>query len=319
MQRVGQHKNKILKRALELKADAVWLVDSDLILDRTVLTSLIACDRPITCAVYWTRWSRQTTETQKVWASPQVWLRNPYFLDGRGMDEPTFRAKLVERQLTRVWGQGACTLIARKVLEAGIDFSPAPEIPQQGLMAGEDRQFCIKAERGHIDMWADPWPDIFHIYHRADHVALIPDLQARLSVEHPQSPVIGDLVNVVLTALEPIPTTNGWSQVAPQHVRGRLGTLALLPELEQVILQLTRGQETIVPVHMPIHYPMPYLRGRRRLIRVQLVDCKPFGYPPILEEDLHVLPNRPQDLVSLTPQQVQAVLESPAKLELVTT
>lgn len=309
MRRVGQHKNKLLKRALELKADAVFLVDADVLLDRTILTSLIACDKPIACAVYWTRWTRQTTETQKIWSGPQCWLRHPYFLDGRGMDEATFRSKLVKRELTRVWGQGACSLISRRVLEAGIDFAPAPDFPQVGLQAGEDRQFCIKAERAHLDMWADPWGDSFHVYHRTDDVPRIPEMLERLGQVHPQSPKLGDLVNIVLTALEPIPANNGWAQVAPQHVRGRLGTIAMLPELEAAILGLTRGQEVIVPVHVPIHYPAPYLRGRRRLIRVQLIDTKPMCYPPVLEQDLYAVgASAPIELTALTPQQTAALL-----------
>lgn len=321
MRRVGQHKNKLLKRALELKADAVFLVDADVLLDRTVLTSLIACDKPIACAVYWTRWSRQTTETQKIWASPQVWLRHPYFLDGRGMDEATFRSKLVKRELTRVWGQGACSLISRRVLEAGIDFAPAPDFPQVGLNAGEDRQFCIKAERSHLDMWADPWGDSFHVYHRADDVPRIPEMLERLGQVHPPSPKLGDLVNVVLTALEPMPQRQPdgsirWMQIAPQPVRGRLGTIAMLPELEAAILGLTRGQEVIVPVHVPIHYPDAYLRGRRRLIRIQLIDTKPLCYPPVLEDDLYMTPaSAPIELTALTPQQAAAIVNGAAPAE----
>lgn len=318
MVRVGANKNKILRRALELKADAVWLVDNDLLLDRTVLASAIACEKPIVCSVFWTRWSRQTTETQKVWASPQVWLRHPYFLDGRGQDEATFRQKLVSRAVTRVWGQGACSLIARRVLEAGIDFSPAAEVPQSGLMAGEDRQFCIKAERAHLDMWADPWSDIFHIYHRADDVPRIEEMAARLGAEHPQTPKVGDLVNVVLTALEPVQTNNGWAQIPPQPVRGRLGAIPLMPELEDALLGMTRGQDIIVPVHCPAHHPLPYFRGRRRLIRVHLVDCKPNQSSPVLEDDLHMRPHGTAvDLAVVSPAQAEGLAETSRELELV--
>lgn len=309
MHRMGQHKNKILRRTRELKADGVWLVDSDLILDRTVLTSLLACDRAITCGVYWTKWQRQVSETQRIWASPQVWLRHPYLLDGRGMDEAAFRQRLMDRQLTRVWGQGACTLLSRKVLDAGIDFSPVPEIKQEGLMAGEDRQFCIKAERGHIDMWADPWIDAFHIYHRATQLAQIPDMMDRLGTEHPQTAKIGDLVNVTLTALEPIPAGNAWNQVGPQHVRGRLGTIPMLPELEDAILSLPRGGEVIVPVHCAASHPMPYLRGRRRLIRVQFVDCKANRPAPVLDEDVYTAKGGASiDWATMTAPQMAAIL-----------
>jgi len=123
-------------------------------------------------------------------------------------------------------------------------------------------------------------------------------------------------VNVVLTALEPIPVNNGWQQVAPQHVRGRLGTIAMLPELEAAILGLTRGQEVIVPVHLPIHYPMPYLRGRRRLVRVQLVDCKKNCAAPVLEDDLYMTAaSAPIELSALTPQQTAAILNGHAPKE----
>src|SRR6185436_17038531 len=109
-------------------------------------------------------------------AGPQVWLRHPYQLDGRGLDVAKFRRKLVNREVTRVWGQGACSLIRMPVLHAGIDFTHIPNEPaiQQGMMVWEDRHFCIRAERGHIDMWADPWADIFHIYHQPEDVNLIP-------------------------------------------------------------------------------------------------------------------------------------------------
>ena len=289
--RVGQNKNKILRRATELRADAIWLSDADLIMDRTTFASLWAVERPIACAVYWTHWNRSGSETRRAVAAPQVWLRHPYLLDGRGMEEWEFRDKLIRRQLTRVWGQGACTLLRTPVVHAGITFEQIQGEPAllQGLMAGEDRHFCIRAERAHVEMWADPWPDIFHIYHQPEDLALAPAMAARLGTAHPERPMLGDLVSLRLDALEPFPQPNGqWARVAPQFVRGRLGALNVLPELEEAILGLRRGQDATVPVHVPVSYPMPYLRGRRRLIRVELIDCKPLQWPPVLERDILV-------------------------------
>ena len=54
MRRVGANKNKIITRALELSVDAIFFADADLILDRTTLASLIAAEKFITTAVYWT-------------------------------------------------------------------------------------------------------------------------------------------------------------------------------------------------------------------------------------------------------------------------
>ncbi len=312
MRRVGANKNKIIRRALELKADALWLVDADLILDRTVLASLLATEKPITTAVYWTHWTKRGFETRQIHAAPQVWLRHPYELSGRGMDEAEFRQKLISKELTRVWGFGACTLITRKVLEAGINFDVLPDVPQQGLMAGEDRHFCIRTERAHIEAFADPWPDVFHIYHADQHVPMIPEMVKRLSTPHPTKATLGDLVSLKLEALEPVPHANNqWQQMPRQHVRGRLGQIALMPELEEAVHSMTRGETKIVPVHFPTSHPLAYFRGRRRLIRLSLVDCKPLSWPPILENELYLGPKsgRWVDHTTLTNEQHLGIRE----------
>lgn len=290
MRRVGANKNKIIRRALELKADALWFADADLILDTTTFASLWATEKPIATAVYWTHWTKRGFETRQIHAAPQVWLTHPYNLSGRGMDEAEFRQKLINRELTQVWGYGACTVIRRAVLEAGINFDPVPDIPQQGLMAGEDRQWCVRAERAHVPAFADPWPDIFHVYHADEHIPQIPEMQKRLSQKHPTKATLGDLVSLKLEALEPVPTPQGIRGVDRQHIRGRLGTIALMPELEEAVYSLERGQTRIVPVHFPVHHPQPYFRGRRRLIRLTLVDVKPLQYPPVLDAELYVGP-----------------------------
>src|SRR3989454_201305 len=313
MRRVGANKDRILRRALEIRADAVWLVDADLLLDTTTLSSLCAADKPIACAVYWTHWQKQAAETRQSHAAPQVWLRHPYQLDGRGQDEFEFRRKLLSRGLVRVWGQGACTLLRKHVIENGLNFSPLPEPQfQQGLMAGEDRQFCVKAERAHIEMWADTWPDIFHIYHLPNDLERIPDLSRRLSAAHPRTASLGCLVSARVTALEPLPGPNNtWHQAPTHSLRGRLGSVALLPELEEALYTLERGQERIVPVHVPLDYPVPYMRGKRRLLKVKLVDVKPYGFPPVISDELFVgaYSGKWQDSAALTEQQLVGLEE----------
>lgn len=288
MSRVGRNKNLIIRRALELKADYLFFADADLILDRTTIRSLLSVEKPIATACYWTRWSKQGSETQRIHAAPQVWLQHPYQLFGRGLEEAEFRYALANREITKVWGYGACTLIRREVLEAGVSFEYLPDVPQTGLMAGEDRHFCIRAERKHIDAWADPWPDIFHIYHDDD-VAKIPDMVGRLGASHQQSPKVGDLVSLRLRPLEPVPVGPGRYHL-PQPVmpRGRLGALPLAPEIEETVVGMTRGEKRIVRVHFPIYATAPFLRGRTRLIEVSLVDCKPNGFPPVLEDEVYV-------------------------------
>lgn len=306
MARVGENKNRIIQFALNAKADALWFIDADLIMDRTTFTSLDACKRPIVSAVYWTHWSKQLNEQQPRVAGPQVWLRHPYQLDGRGMDQAEFRQKLLSRGVHRVWGFGACTLISRAVLEAGVDFSYLADVPLQGLMAGEDRHFCIHAERKHVDAYADCWPDVFHIYHGDTDVQRIPEMAARLGASRGDRARLGDLVSLRLRPLEPIPIGPGRLQRAnPTLLRGRLGSLRLIPEVEEAVYATARGERTIVRAHFPTHYPVPMLRGRSRLIEVTVIDVRPYGFPPVVEDELHVSTNSGawRDRSTLTPAQ----------------
>jgi hypothetical protein len=291
MARVGANKNRIIQRALDLKADYLLLCDSDTILDRYTIRSLLDAEKPIVTAVYWTKWSKQKSETNKIYAGPQVWLRNPYEMSGRGMDEAEFRDKLLSRSLCRVWGFGAATLINRRVLETGLNFEYLPDVPTVGLMGGEDRHFCIRAERMHIDAWADNFVDIFHVYHGED-VAKIPEMVQRLGQDHPESASLGDLVSLRLRPLEPLPVAPGrFQQSQPVSVRGRLGQIGMLPHIEEAVYNLKRGEKTIVKCPFPISSSVPFLRGRNRLIEVTLLDCKPPCYPPVAEDDIGVLPS----------------------------
>ena len=310
MQRVGRLKNRIFEKAMAERYDAVFLADADLLLDTTTIQTLLADDAPIACGVYWTHWQRHPSPEVTVHAGPQVWLRHPYELSGRGMDEAEFRRLLIDRQLVQVWGQGACTLIRTEVLRAGVSFAPFPGNQGPGLWQGEDRQFCLHAEARHIPMFGDGWPDLFHVYHLPDDVAVIPQWEERLARPHPMRATTGDLVNVVLTALEGVPQPDGrWTAVGPQRVRGRLGAIPMLPEVEEALHELERGQSRIVPVHFPVSHPIPQFRGQKRLIRVTLVDCKPFAFAPVIERELFAGPHSGAwlDGTSLTPAQHQSL------------
>lgn len=154
-------------------------------------------------------------------------------------------------------------------------------------MAGEDRQFCIRAQMLHLDGWADPWPDIYHMYHLPTDLDAAPEYVERLIEPHFDRAYFGNLVNLTIQPIEPLPWAGGgYTTIPPQYVRGRLGALALAPELEEAIYDLARGESRIVPVHFPIHYPVPYYQGKRRLIRVTLNDAKPLGWAPTLEQEL---------------------------------
>jgi hypothetical protein len=284
MQRVGQNKDLILAHARQIQADYVLFVDSDLILDRTTVASLLSAEKPITTAVYFTTWQKIGSETAINPPQPQVWLTHPYGLAGRGMDEAEFRGKLTNRELTRVWGFGACTLLNRPVIESGVSFAYLPDVSRDGMMAGEDRHFSLSCEQRHISAYADSWPDIFHLYREED-IGRIPEMLARLGESHPDLARTGDLISLRLRPLEPLQVAPGrYQSLPPVSVRGRLGAIQIAPEIERAVESLKRGGQKVVKVKFPLHHGLPQLRGRSRLIEVTVIDVKPAGPHPSLED-----------------------------------
>jgi len=320
--RIGALKNTILQYAVEQRFDFVWLVDADVLCDPYTLQSLLdsadaklAVDHgtpaPIVSAVYWTRWTKAARESEVQHAGPQVWLRHPYVLSGHGFTEAEFRTRLIARQRTRVGGLGACTLIPASAITKGVNFSKECELPVGPMGDGEDRHFCYRATTRHVQLVADPWPDIWHAYHPEEYLE-IPERLAALSREHPQQARVGDLVSARIEMLEPVPTGNGGQQrVEPRWVRGRLGTLAVLPQIEEVIAGLSCGEAAIERIHFPAHHDYPPLRGLTRLAHIRLLDAKSWGVPPTIDLELAVgsASGAILDGTTLTEAQTAAVIE----------
>jgi hypothetical protein len=315
MDRVGRSKDRILTFARANRAEAVWFTDSDLVMEPTTLISLWSVPEQIVAACYWTRWVNAPPEHPPVHAGPQVWLAHPYTLQGNGLQEWEFRRRLIDRQVTQVLGQGACSLIRREALLKGVSFAPWPGNQHTGIGQGEDRHFSLRAEALHLRQVVDPWPDIWHCYHPED-VEQIPEYLDRFEGrDSVGSPVIGDLVSLDLRALEPasLPLRQIRAYVPSQQVRGRLGRIELHPELEDVVLEMKRGEVRVVMVHFGNDYPLEEFRGQRRLIQVTLVDHKPMGYAPVIESELIV--NRigsAIDTTTLTPEVIDLMREAHA-------
>jgi hypothetical protein len=268
MQRVGQLKNALLKECVTSGYDGIWMVDSDLIFSPRTLWSLYYSDAPIVCGVFWTRWQ----DVPDCDPLPQVWLRHPYQLDGRGMDSPEFLRRLVNRERVQVWGQGACTLYRSDVLTKGVCYDYLPDLPTEGMWQGEDRHLCVRAERLHVPMMADAWPAIFHAYSPAQQSEGA-DHRERLFPERQGSPTSDDLVSLHVGPVEPVQTESGFTHLGVLHVRGRLGRLGLCPEIEDAVKAMTRGESRILPVVYPPWSESPY-RGQKRVMQVMLIDWK---------------------------------------------
>lgn len=267
---LGAQKEGLLDHARAGNYDAILLVDSDLILAPDTISSLLAAQKPIVSAVFWTRWQAEQP------ALPNVWRTHPYGFEGDGESASDFLRRLENRELVRVRGLGACTLISKEALsKPGVTFRPIEGLPQGGMWQGEDRHFCLNAERVHVEMWADAWPDIFHCYRPSDAAALGDRLEYRLkSFSEGGIPSIGDLVSFTLEPLEE-PQLAGYTE----HVRGRLGALRLIPDLEALLLSMRVGEERFAPLRFPASYPLAPYAGSSRLVRVRLLGAKPYRLP----------------------------------------
>lgn len=300
-ERMARLKNGIIQYALSNDYDFLWLLDADVLCDPYTLQSMLDSSghdqwllderrsMPVVSAVYWTRWQRPAPGTQdNVHAGPQVWLVHPYQLHGRGWTESDFRDALIRRQRVRVWGLGACTLVSRGALEHGLNFSHFDGLPPGGMAEGEDRHFCARANQLHIQMLADAWPDIYHAYHPEEYGEIDEQLEAMQAL-HDTRPYLGGLISARVELLEPVPDATGrLIRPAAQYVRGRLGALPVLPQLEETIASLETGESKLVKVAYPATYPDQQLRLKSVVMRVTLFDAKPFRIAPIIEREVFV-------------------------------
>ncbi|PQZ99794.1 glycosyltransferase [Paenibacillus sp. MYb63] len=165
--RVAGLKNRILQYARDNHYDGVFLIDSDLVLHPRTLEQLVSNGKDIVSNIFWTRWQPDAREM------PQVWLQDEYALYRRGgktldgteaEDEGTqttaFLSQLRIPGCYEVGGLGACTLIRKNVLAAGVSYDQIPNVS----FWGEDRHFCIRAQALGFRLFVDTHFPAYHIY-----------------------------------------------------------------------------------------------------------------------------------------------------------
>lgn len=167
--KVAWYKDYFIQMAREKDYDYLFLVDSDLALHPKTITHLISLDKDIVSEVYWTKWE------QNLIPLPQVWVGGQYRLHeleaGRELDgnqvakrQQDFLNKLYCPGTYKVGGLGACTLLSRKALQAGISFQ---KIYNLDLM-GEDRHFCVRAAVLGLELYADTCYPPYHMYRESE-------------------------------------------------------------------------------------------------------------------------------------------------------
>ncbi|WP_348624830.1 bifunctional glycosyltransferase/class I SAM-dependent methyltransferase [Paenibacillus peoriae] len=167
--KVAGFKNRLIDYALQHNYDALFLVDSDLILHSRTLCKLVEAEKDIVSEIFWTRWQPEGP------LLPQVWVSDEYNLFHREEGEVLSAEERAQRELHfihqlhvpglyEVGGLGACTLIRRRALEAGIHFGKIKNVSYWG----EDRHFCIRAAAYGFPLFVDTHYPAMHLYREAD-------------------------------------------------------------------------------------------------------------------------------------------------------
>ena len=139
---MATYRNMTIRRALEGGYDYLLSVDTDLVLEEHTLQQLLEDDKDCVAGMFWTNgWSN-------CWMYDQVSENNL----------PEWKTP----GLYRVGGTGALFLIQRRVLEAGVDYTPIPNLRK--AVFGEDRHFCIRAVCNGFELWADNRCQPVHLY-----------------------------------------------------------------------------------------------------------------------------------------------------------
>jgi len=180
--KVAGFKNSIINKAREEDYDYLFLIDSDLVLQPPTLEHLVNCGKDIISEIFWTKWEADFP------ILPQVWCSDQYTLYKCSRKERLSESESLERTLSflnelkvpgiyKVGGLGACTLISKKAMQAGVNFN---EIYNTSLV-GEDRHFCLRAAALGFELFVDTHYPAFHIYRSSD-LAVLEKLKMRIQL-----------------------------------------------------------------------------------------------------------------------------------------
>ena len=147
--RIAKIRNHAIQEFLKTDADALFIVDSDIVVHPGLVEHLLSLDLPIVSEVFWSKWKPQ-----------ESWMPNVWDGHGYAFTSPESITLLREHGLFEVGGLGACTLIRREVLERGVRYEPIAGVN----FWGEDRWFSIRAAANGFRLHADTCFPPFHVY-----------------------------------------------------------------------------------------------------------------------------------------------------------
>lgn len=141
-------RNLTIKKAMAGGYDYWFSVDTDIVLAPKTLQILLQADKDIISEIFWTQ-----APNGRFWCN--AWM----FDQAAGMDDGWHKPGVYEVGMT-----GACTLVNRRVFDAGVDYTPIPNI--RTALKGEDRHFCVRAACAGFRMYVDSHYPARHLYTR---------------------------------------------------------------------------------------------------------------------------------------------------------
>ena len=148
MLKMGEMRNRTIRKAMEGGYDYWFSVDTDIVLDPWTLYHLLEADKDIVSEIFWTQ-----GPNGNYWCN--AWDEDQYSAPHEEWKKPG---------LYEVGMTGACTLVKRAVFEAGVDYSRIKNIHR--ALRGEDRHFCVRAVCAGFGMWIDTHCPARHLYTR---------------------------------------------------------------------------------------------------------------------------------------------------------
>ncbi|MFD1095233.1 hypothetical protein [Salegentibacter chungangensis] len=151
-QRITLIKNKAIQYFLQHDFDYLFLSDADLIINPDCLKNLVSKQLDFCASVFWTHFKGNLTYTPNAWYAKHLGFSKEDLM--RFKTPGTYEVDFT----------GACTLLSRNILEAGVSFEKISNIE----FLGEDKHFCIRAAVLGFQAYLNTEYPCFHIYQQSN-------------------------------------------------------------------------------------------------------------------------------------------------------
>ena len=165
IERITAFKDSIIEYCITNDYDFLFLIDSDIVIDKRSLNHLISRNVDVVSNVFYTQWQPNGPLVPQCFWIPDVYqqfesFNKPLNSNAATQIKTDMYARIRVPGIYKVDGLGACTLITCSALKKGVRFKTIPNLS----IPGEDRHFCIRAGVLGIDLFMDSVYPAYHIF-----------------------------------------------------------------------------------------------------------------------------------------------------------